>query len=289
MKKIFSALTLSILLSPSFVFGVSPLGVPSSKESPRQPSGAMMHREDSTQGGINPMHLASSTRASSTRPLNDFCSHIDMIIVAIDGKITTSQNTVNDRVTKKEIRHDEIQSRIDTLREQHNNSRKVQIDELNKRITSNEELEAVKSFVASMDKALTIKNTAVDALLASYKKEAGQATTTKKAAIDQALKTLALEINTAKTKAKNDCAHGVEGNLVRTNLKNTLQKAQENFKNTVVSTQKMKDTTEILRKEKKDELKKIEKDFKSSLEQARLDLKHILKNKNSTATSATSH
>ena len=289
MKKIFSVLTLSVLLSPSFAFGVSPLGISSSNESPRQPAGVMMHKEAQAQEKSNPMRLASSTRASSTKPLNDFCSHIDMIIVAIDGKITTSENKIEDRITKKEMRHDEIESHIDTLREQNAYKRKVQIDELSKRVTSNEELEAVKSFVASMDKALSVKNTAVDALLASYKKEIGQATTTKKAAVDQALKTLELEINTAKTKAKNDCANGVEGTVVRTNLKNTLQKAQEKFRNTVVSTQKMKDSTEVLRKEKRSELKKIEKDFKSNLEQARLDLKQILKKKSGAATSTTPH
>ena len=88
-------------------------------------------------------------RADSNKgQLRDFCSQIDMIIVAIDDTITTSESKKTEITPKKNNVSAEAQTNLDRLREQNNVKRKLHIDELNKRASSTSDVEAIKNFVS---------------------------------------------------------------------------------------------------------------------------------------------
>ncbi len=254
MKKILSTLIMSSLLIPTFVAANERRG---EKIELRQ------------NGSSTRLKMASSTRE------NGFCSQIDKIFVHIETKGVQGGEKRSENVIKREEKRDKMRTEIDIKREENNTKRKTQLEELTLRATTDEQKKAVLLFSTAVDKALADKKTAIDALLATHRTEVNQYTSARKTSIDNALATLKKEIEVAKTKAKSDCATGATGEVVRTTLKDSIQKAQQSFKATMQSLKK--DTRPYKKDAKKQELQTIEDMFKKSVEQAKINLKAAFK------------
>ena len=280
MKKIFSTLVLVSLCIPSLAFsqtGAMPIQPMLLREDRPAPMRASTTREQLREPRI----------ASSTKQLG-FCTQIEKALITINNKgmmgAEKRAEAMNNQANKREDRRTDV----DMRRTENQAKRKSQIEELTKRATTEEQKLAVAKFSTALTEALSIKNKAIDALLATHRAEVDKAVASRKVEVDKALVTLTSAIETAKTQAKNDCANNVDGNIIRTNLKNSIQKAQENFKSSVTSIEKVKDISEASRNLKKAELKKIEETFRKSVESARNDLKTAFRTPRTTvATSST--
>lgn len=285
MKKIFSTLVLVSLCIPSLAF--SQTTPPPTGTAPIRPA---LLRED----GRTPMR-ASTTReqlreprlASSTKQLG-FCTQIEKALITINNKGMMGAEKRTEAMNNQADKRADRRTDVDMRRTENEAKRKSQIEELTKRATTEEQKLAVAKFSSALIEALSVKNKAIDTLLATHRAEVDKAVASRKAEVDKALATLTSAIETAKTQAKNDCANNVDGNVIRTNLKNSIQKAQENFKSSVTSIEKVKDISEASRNLKKAELKKIEETFRKSVESARNDLKTAFRApKTTVATSST--
>lgn len=294
MKKIFSTLILSSLLLPVSGYATtSPsneneFGQPTRKEKMEVRSELRLSTSTRPQNKetIRSTQLvnASTTRirvASSTREVG-FCSQIDKILVQVDTKTTLPGEKRVENITNREEKRVVTRSEVDATREENDSKRKIQLEELTRRATTEEQKAAVTAFITAVEKALATKKASTDTLLETHRAEIDKNVATRKSAIEKATATLKTDIETAKAKAKSDCANGVNGDTVRTTLKDSIQKAQAAFRTTLQPLQNTADTTK--QEAKKKELKVIEDTFKKSVEQAKNNLKSAFKKGNSTAT-----
>ncbi len=278
MKKIFSTLALVSLCIPSLAFGAIPIIRPELlREDGRTPMRASTTREQLREPRI----------ASSTKQLG-FCTQIEKALITINNKGMMGAEKRTEAMNNQADKREDRRTDVDMRRTENQAKRKSQIEELTKRATTEEQKLAVAKFSTALTEALSVKNKAIDTLLATHRAEVDKAVASRKAEVDKALATLTSSIEAAKTQAKNDCANNVDGNVIRTNLKNSIQKAQESFKSSVTSIEKVKDVSEASRNLKKAELKKIEETFRKSVESARNDLKTAFRTpKTTVATSST--
>lgn len=278
MKKIFSTLALVSLCIPSLAFGAIPIIRPELlREDGRTPMRASTTREQLREPRI----------ASSTKQLG-FCTQIEKALITINNKGMMGAEKRTEAMNNQADKREDRRTDVDMRRTENQAKRKSQIEELTKRATTEEQKLAVAKFSTALTEALSVKNKAIDTLLATHRAEVNKAVASRKAEVDKALATLTSSIEAAKTQAKNDCANNVDGNVIRTNLKNSIQKAQESFKSSVTSIEKVKDVSEASRNLKKAELKKIEETFRKSVESARNDLKTAFRTpKTTVATSST--
>jgi hypothetical protein len=219
---------------------------------------------------------ASTTRpkmASSTRE-NSFCAQIDKILVQVDIKGLTGAEKRTENVINREEKREESRTKIDLHREENDIKRKTQLEELTRRATTTEQKAAVLAFTTIVEKALSDKKIALDALLLAHRNEVDKITASRKIIIEKAITLLRADIEAVKTKAKLDCTSGVAGDSVRTTLKDSIQKSQQTFRITMQSLEK--DTLSLKRESKKEELRAIEMAFKKSVEQAKNNLKTAL-------------
>ena len=278
MKKIFSTLALVSLCIPSLAFGAIPIIRPELlREDGRTPMRASTTREQLREPRI----------ASSTKQLG-FCTQIEKALITINNKGMMGAEKRTEAMNNQADKREDRRTDVDMRRTENQAKRKSQIEEITKRATTEEQKLAVAKFSTALTEALSVKNKAIDTLLATHRAEVDKAVASRKAEVDKALATLTSSIEAAKTQAKNDCANNVDGNVIRTNLKNSIQKAQESFKSSVTSIEKVKDVSEASRNLKKAELKKIEETFRKSVESARNDLKTAFRTpKTTVATSST--
>jgi hypothetical protein len=280
MKKIFSTLALVSLCIPSLAFsqtGAMPIQPMLLREDRPAPMRASTTREQLREPRI----------ASSTKQLG-FCTQIEKALITINNKGMMGAEKRTEAMNNQADKREDRRTDVDMRRTENQAKRKSQIEELTKRATTEEQKLAVAKFSTALTEALSVKNKAIDTLLATHRAEVDKAVASRKAEVDKALATLTSSIEAAKTQAKNDCANNVDGNVIRTNLKNSIQKAQESFKSSVTSIEKVKDVSEASRNLKKAELKKIEETFRKSVESARNDLKTAFRTpKTTVATSST--
>ena len=277
MKKIFSTLALVSLCIPSLAFGAIPIIRPELlREDGRTPMRASTTREQLREPRI----------ASSTKQLG-FCTQIEKALITINNKGMMGAEKRTEAMNNQADKREDRRTDVDMRRTENQAKRKSQIEELTKRATTEEQKLAVAKFSTALTEALSVKNKAIDTLLATHRAEVDKAVASRKAEVDKALATLTSSIEAAKTQAKNDCANNVDGNVIRTNLKNSIQKAQESFKSSVTSIEKVKDVSEASRNLKKTELKKIEETFRKSVESARNDLKTAFRAPKAAASSTT--
>lgn len=297
MKKLLSTMLLSSLFIPTLIFAETDGEVSQETEKPRpvlymrSTSSPVQKIQDRREERPEPKNAlrqnATTTRlknASSTRELG-FCAQIDKLLVNIGNGAQTSGEKRVENIEKREDKREVKRTEIDTRRDENETKRKSQLEELTKRAKTDEQRTAITAFTTAIDKALEIKKAAIDAVLLAHRNEVDALIATRKTAADKALTTLTSDINNAKTKAKTDCTNSVAGETVRTNLKDSIQKAQLTYRITMRSLPK--EIPEAKIDTKKEELKTIEETFKKSVEQARNDLKAAFKVPASTATSTT--
>jgi hypothetical protein len=268
MKKLLSSLLLSSILLPSFVSAITL----SEKET--------LKKTDT--------HSTSTSQqpASSTQKLG-FCAQIDKAFVYLDNKAMGRGEKKELKASQQNEKNKEARTEANIHPNENNTKREKLIEELTKRASTTEQKAALTNFITAMNKATLDKTTATDALIAAYKNEVAKISSTRKATIDTALTTLTTDIEAAKAKAKSDCKNNVQGELVRKNLKDSLQKAQEKFNATIAPLQKNAPTTTVELRKK--ELQVIEDTFKKSVERAKNDLKASFIKKTNTATTTITH
>jgi hypothetical protein len=280
MKKIITIAILSSILAPGAVFAL----IPQIENAPTQNTRGVERKTEKRElRSIN----ASTTRmrmASSTNEVG-FCSQIDKAIVYLDTKVTNPGQRRSENKEKLETKKTEVRSLIDTRREENDTKRKVQLGELEKRATTPEQKQALATFTTVIEKALADKKKATDAVIEANRKEVDQAAVERKKVFDAALTKLTSDIESAKKKAVEDCKSGVQGEEVRTTLKNNIQTAKTTFNQTVTSSQKERRTSQLEKRQQT--LKEIEIAYKKTVQEAKENLKKSFK-ATSTA-SSTSH
>jgi hypothetical protein len=296
MKKIFSTLAISSLLIPTFAFAVEgevrvqvnenirprPVLYLNDATSTKRPTEEKKEMRQELR--VNASSSARLRAASTTKELG-FCAQMDKIVVNIgNGAVTSGEKRVENG-EKKDEKREEKRSSIDERREDNTTKRKDQLEELTKRATTDAQKAAVVAFTVSIDKAIAVRKSAIDKVLLTHRTDVDTMIAQRRTLAEKALATLKSDIEKAKAKATTDCSNNVSGDTVRTNLRDSIQKAQLTYRINMRSLQNEVPTSKI--EARKAELKKIESEFKTSVEQAKKDLKASFKVQASVAATTT--
>ena len=270
MKQLFSLSIITSLILPSFVFAEISKANTLSENQQTTPTQKLLTKR---------LNDKKELRASGTSSPNGigFCSQIDKIIISIDSKEVSLKNKKDVQENKVMEKKAELRSLVDAKRLENETKRKEGLAELAKRATTTQQQTAIATFTEALTKALGEKNTSIDELLSSHRKEIDLMISLRKELADAAFLTLTKDIEQAKSQAKDDCARGVDGKTVRMTLKDSIKKARDDFSRTVQSSPKLREVSSESIKKKKEDVKKIEGNFKQKTETIKNTLKAALK------------
>jgi hypothetical protein len=205
----------------------------------------------------------------------DFCTNIgkisDIKESMFQNRMQKREDNTIDRSEKRgKNRLDNDDNRKDK-REDNSQDRLMNYDSLRKQATTEAEKASVEKFISAVSAAHTIKQTAMDKLIASQRSTIDAKITEKTGLTGQNLADMKTKMDQALTKAKADCADGVDSSTVKSEFKKTLESARDSFKN-LKDDSIIRSEMEALRKAHQAEIAKINTAFQTSLDAARAEL-----------------
>ncbi len=224
-----------------------------------------------------PQHLQKTRTISSTTtpqkvPANDFCLLIDQARVVVDGVII-DKNTKQYAEKRSTKGRNDILAQFGAVRKENTTKYTELINELSHRATTTEQKATLTVFTTTFTQAQQTKNTALEALFKNYEEKIRRIEAGHEEANAQAHTKLIDSITSAQLKARADCTKGVQGNIVRTNLKHAIEEARKTFDSTMKSHNKRSAIPENERTALKKEIKSIEETYKKTLKEAILPVR----------------
>ncbi len=152
-------------------------------------------------------------------------------------------------------------------------------DELLKKLgasaTTDVQKQALATFKAAVSAALKTRHDAIDAANSAFDLGVKDAILKRKVALDAAVKTFADAITAAMTKAKADCAAGVDAATVRATFKESAKAAKEKLKADRAAAEKVGPSIQPLIDARRKAFEKAHEDFKTALEKAKEALRAV--------------
>lgn len=209
---------------------------------------------------------------------NGFCDKIDTVTEKFINKIdektenvaNRKQNRVNE-LTQKWLARDDARSE-----NQNEQDAKIQsrFDALMAKADTDAKKEAVKKFQEAVNSAVSTRRNSVNTAVSTFRNGVKELVGNKFSEIDNKVVVLKNAIDEAVATAKNSCANGVSGNVVRSTFISSIKSAFDTFK---------QDRTDLIIRDdiiKLSEARKASIDqaiskFKSDMEKAKADLKLV--------------
>ena len=215
--------------------------------------------------------------ASSTGEQINFCTEIDTVLATID----TASTRVTEKKTQIEInRADKKQVLVGNIaakRTEVETAKLVLLNELQIRVKTPAQQQALDAFTIKARNANITKNNAIDLLIKNEQASVAEALLARDIEIAKATSTLKTALNDAKTKAKTDCTTGVNPQTVRKTLRESVEKALQNFRTKILLIQKNQTVSKVTKDVKKEDVKKIMLTYQTTMKQAREELKAALR------------
>jgi hypothetical protein len=219
-----------------------------------------------------PQHLQKTRNISSTTtprkvPANDFCLLIDQARVVVNGVIV-DKNTKQYTEKRSTKGRNDILAQFSAVRKENTTKYTELINELSHRATTTEQKATLAAFTTTLTRAQQTKNTALDTLFKNYEEKIRRIEADREEANAQAHTKLIDSITSAQLNARVDCTKGVQGSIVRTNLKHAIEEARKTFDSTIKSNNKRSAIPESERTALKKEIKSIEETYKKTVKGA---------------------
>lgn len=168
---------------------------------------------------------------------------------------------------------------VDALKP-YNNQKKdftVQVTKLKEKYTTPAQIAAIDAFKAEVDKALTDRKTAIDAITVSVKSEIDKLTSTSNTNTVNLIANAKTEIQKIFDTAKQSCSKGVDEKIVKKDLKDALQKIHTSVKQDKnTAKQSVNPQVKDLILKKKKDIQAVEKNFKDRVQKAKEGLNKAL-------------
>jgi len=226
---------------------------------------------------INAKNKKANTVNATTTADKIICDRLISFSANVEPKITglkTKLKEKRDEITNKiETGREERDDKLSTKREQWDANRQEQFAKLLEHAATDSQKQAVAKFKNAVEAAILARRQAIDTAIKTFRDGVKKAISERKTATDNAVKTFNDTVATAKTKAQDDCANGVDPKTVRLNYQQALKAARDKFQSDKKDIEKLHGSIEPLITAKKLATEKAIADFETAVEKARTDLK----------------
>lgn len=217
------------------------------------------------------------------------CNRLVDVIGKVDERIGQKEGTLatrrGDRLKDIANRRANRDKQLVDIRTKADLARAAQYKKLEEKVTTDAQKAAVKTFESTINAGIAIRWAAVDAAIKTYRDGVDSLLAVRKTQVDGAIATFKSSVDAAITRAKSDCASGVDGKTVKANLQASIKAARDKLKGDILAADKVKTQAEALTATRKTAIQKAMDDFKALAEKAKTDLKTAFgKNSSPTAT-----
>lgn len=221
--------------------------------------------------------------------VTNFCTNLTTAAASVqtaltekETKLITNQNNLTTKLTNKEADRDKKSQDKRTESDSH---REQNFAKLSVKATTDAQKQAVATFEATVNAAVTARRTAIDAALAKFRTDLAALIKTRQTAVDAAAATFKTSVTAAITKAQTACTKSdADPKAIRTQLILDLKAARDAFKSNRKAQNSLKPQIQALEKTKNAAIKKAVEDFKTTVSKARATLKASLQASASTST-----
>ena len=206
----------------------------------------------------------------------NFCERIDEVASRIDQQVTNRttklqtkrQEGINQLAGRRNVRNERaVENRV-----KRDENRTEHYAKLEARAVTSAQKEAVATFRATVESAITARKTAIDSATQSFRQSLNQVIIARQAAIDAAVNTFQSSRATAVNQARADCAAGIDARTVRETFHTNIRTAQAQFNNERQGIEMRKDLIEPIQGTQRQAIEKAITDFRATMEKARTDL-----------------
>lgn len=252
------------LILPDFVYAAKKERnlriLPWKQEKQASPSAGGQDKEDKNQ---------EQNQKICTR-LIDATSKIDQKLIDRETKLQTRRNERLDVLTERRAKRDE---RHAENRNKWYENRLEHYTKLEKRVSTEEQKQAVAKFKAAVEEAIASRQASVDNAIQAFRTETDKLIIERKTAVDLIIVAFKAALKTATDKAKTDCEAGVDPTIVRDTLKNSIKAAREQFQNDIKGLDAIKEKIQFFTAQRKEAIRKAHLDFVAAINKAKQELR----------------
>lgn len=206
-----------------------------------------------------------------------FCSQWNEIDAKISSKITERETIFEtkkaNRITDLESKWAEIDAKREVKRTEADTTLATQIASLNTKATTEAQKSAISIYQTSVQSALEIRRTKIDAIILSYRTSVNQTIENRNGVSNEAIVSFKESVDSAINDITLQCESDISKKDIRANLKNAMTEARENLRNTIKS-EDPKTIIENVGAQSKSDMEAAQNEFEQSLENARIELKN---------------
>ena len=203
----------------------------------------------------------------------NFCSRIANMETQFDQRISQKKSPA-DRLTQWQQHISQQDSNRTALRTKWSANRDAQFKSLENRATTDDQKAAVSAFESTTKDAISKRETAVDAALATFRDGVKNLIDSRKEGVGTDMTALKDAIDAAFSTAKSSCSgSNPDAASIRTTLRTAIQAARTKFQTEKQGTPKVGENIQPLIDARKASVDKAMADFKATMEQARTTLK----------------
>jgi hypothetical protein len=219
-----------------------------------------------------------------------FCERISTFSQTIDQRISSHDlkleekrtdilNKIADARKERDTKFNETIQKWDKNRDEH-------FAKMLGKAVNDQQKQAILAFKETVQTAILNRRTAIRAAIETFRDGVSATVLTRKTAVNGADTTYKNALQTALTKAQDDCKNGVSPATVRTNLKNDIQAAKDKFITDRQSIEKTETDMQSLIDSKKAAIAKANADFQAAMDKANADFKTAMGQENEEKTAA---
>lgn len=219
--------------------------------------------------------LPAFAQTTNTAGTNAYCtnlanrtSKIDANMQKIADKVSEFRANAGQKGSDRWAASDQ---KIATARANAASKRDAEFAKLESKATTDAQKSAASTFEAAVKTAISTRQSAMDAAKQAYRDGITSALASNASAMNTAAATYKSSVDAALAQAAADCANGVSGSTVRTNLKGAIQAARDAFKS-ARSPSGLQSTREQLAATRKSAIQQANDAFKAAVESARQTL-----------------
>lgn len=208
------------------------------------------------------------------------CARLTNISERAESEFSKRESRLENVRQKRDAKlTDRIEQRDDKIQDQRtkfDDNLIEHITKLQKRATTTEQTAAVGEFADTVHEAIAIRRQAVDAARQAFRDGVKKAIADHRSAVDQEITEFKQKVDAAFTKAQADCAAGVEGSTVISDLRTAIKAAKDDLHQDRLGNQRVGPQVVKLVAERRTATEKARADFKATVLAARTKLKDAL-------------
>lgn len=229
--------------------------------------------------------LAQSSGASSvpspysagTVPVGQFCQRVETLDTnmqkRLDDRLARVVQRRTDQLNKLQAKIEERDQNIAAKREEADAKRAELIAKLEAQAVTQEQKQAVATFKAAIEAAVTARRAAVNAAGKTFRDGVKQALNTRFDTTKSLAQAMRADVDAEYEKAKTECANGTEPKTARQTLIDNLKTLRAKYIEDLKAVDKVITQLETLKKTRNEAVKKAVDEFKATVQTAVAELK----------------